>query len=324
MRHRFGSAYLSPSPDPTRPWRDLNESRRGSVAIAAASGRDSDAISRKFSLGGVAPQETFAPNQNYVDPGYALLNPAYDQPANVRPVWSMAKPLPHVLGPATLPSRAEIRREMQQHRDEDDQFDISEDLETGRIHLTLRPDKIFGELDNIRRSRERRLLESYQQQHDASPALSPFSGTRKGSTTSIEVTGGRHRVEETIIEEDEEQSQHRRKSLRQSELDFPHLSQAIANVNRTKDEEHLDCLYQDAVPLAPYGPEEVEIHNLHNYWSVIRLRFRNFLAELLGVRIVKTDEPSRNRANSMCLPDNNSVYSWPEREPYNGCLSRSE
>lgn len=151
LRRRLGSAYLSPSPDPTRTWRGLNESRKGSIAIGATSGRDSDAISRRLSLGGVAPLENPPGTQNYVEPGYAILNPAYEQPANVRPVWSLAKPLPHVLGPAILPSKNELRRELLRHRDEDDEFDQFEDPELGGRHPTLRSDNISNDLDNIRR-----------------------------------------------------------------------------------------------------------------------------------------------------------------------------
>lgn len=284
LRRRLGSAYLSPSPDPTRTWRGLNESRKGSIAIGATSGRDSDAISRRLSLGGVAPLENPPGTQNYVEPGYAILNPAYEQPANVRPVWSLAKPLPHVLGPAILPSKNELRRELLRHRDEDDEFDQFEDPELGGRHPTLRSDNISNDLDNIRRDRERRLLDSYLQNREASPAFSPFSGTRKGSVAEPEAPSGHRRVEETIIEEEEEQSQHGRKSLQHSELDFPHLSQAIANVNRAKEEETLDTLLQDVVPLTAHRPQDVKVHNIHNLWGYWRKKFCLFLAELLGVR----------------------------------------
>lgn len=284
IRRRLGSAHLSPSPDPSRSWRGFIEPRKGSVAIAAASGRDSDTASRKFSLAGPAPMESLVANQPYVDPGYAQLNPAYDQPANIRPVWGLAKPLPHVLRPGMVPSRDELKQEMQLQRDEQDQLDLSEDLESGRIEPTLRPDRILSELDNVRRDREIRLFENYRQQIEASPAFSPLSRTRKGSSVTLEVPSFHPRVEETIIEEDEEQPHQRRKSQQQpQELDLPHLSEAIASVNRAREEEDIEIPYQDAVPLPAYEAEDSEIHNLHTYWSVVRLRFREPLAELLGV-----------------------------------------
>jgi aquaglyceroporin related protein len=39
----------------------------------------------------------------------------------------------------------------------------------------------------------------------------------------------------------------------------------------------------EEIPLKAYDPETDEIHNLHTHWSVIRLRFREPLAELLAV-----------------------------------------
>ena len=36
-------------------------------------------------------------------------------------------------------------------------------------------------------------------------------------------------------------------------------------------------------PLKAYDPETDEVHNLHTHWSIIRLRFREPLAELLAV-----------------------------------------
>lgn len=54
-----------------------------------------DRTQGKFTLAGrdETPQiRTF--HEPFVQPGYADLNPSYDQPNNARPVWSLAKPLP--------------------------------------------------------------------------------------------------------------------------------------------------------------------------------------------------------------------------------------
>jgi hypothetical protein len=48
-------------------------------------------------------------HQAYVEPGYAELNPAYDQPGNVRPIWGLADPMPRTLRPGTKPSDQEIQ-----------------------------------------------------------------------------------------------------------------------------------------------------------------------------------------------------------------------
>jgi aquaglyceroporin related protein len=50
----------------------------------------------------------------------------------------------------------------------------------------------------------------------------------------------------------------------------------------------------EEIPLKAYDPETDEIHNLHTHWSVIRLRFREPLAELLAV------SPSRSPLFLFC------------------------
>lgn len=44
----------------------------------------------------------------------------YDQPANTGPVWSLAKPLPHVLRPGTVPTKDGLRRECPSRRNKQD------------------------------------------------------------------------------------------------------------------------------------------------------------------------------------------------------------
>jgi aquaglyceroporin related protein len=69
--------------------------------------------------------------------------------------------------------------------------------------------------------------------------------------------------------------------------EFPQLSEAIAGVKQAREEreeqEEFKAPYQDVVPLPAYQAEDDEVHNLHTYWSVVRLRFREPLAELLAV-----------------------------------------
>lgn len=228
--------------------------------------------------------DTLVANQPYVDPGYAQLNPGYDQPANVRPVWGLAKPLPHVLRSGMVPSNEELR-EMQQRKDELHQVEFSEDIESGRIDPTLRPHRILPVLDNIRRDRELRLSEDDRQRYKGSPPFSPpLSPPPRKRKSSIEDVGHPSRVGEKIIEEDEEQPHEQLTSQQQpSELDLPQLREAIASVNRAREEENLEIAYQDAVPLSAYEAEAREKHNLHTWWSVVRLRFRDEFAELLGV-----------------------------------------
>jgi aquaglyceroporin related protein len=228
--------------------------------------------------------ESFIANQPYVDPGYAQLNPAYDQPTNIRPVWGLAKPLPHVLRPGMVPAKDELKEELQQHREDHHETNASVDLESGRVEPTLWPDRIASQLDTIRRGREVQLFESYQRQQKASPILSPLGRMRTASDTLTEVPDMQTTIGETIVEENEDDRSPHREHGWASDPDVAHLGEAIANVNRTKEMEDLVIPYQDAIPLLAYEAEDDEIHNLHTYWSVIRLRLREPLAELLAVR----------------------------------------
>lgn len=293
IRHRFGSTRPSPSPAPSRPWRFIESDRR-SVAIAPSGIDDNDTVSRKFSLAGPAPFESLLANQPYVDPGYAQLNPAYDQPANMRPVWGLAKPLPHVLRPGMVPTKEELKQEVaQKEGDTTDQAESVTDLESGRIEPSLRPGRIAAQLDDVRRQREIHLFETFREHNydAASPAFSPFARPHRGSPAPHKIPDIQAHLEGPIIEEDEE---HRHRT---SDPELNGLSEAVSKVNRARDESRETRYpYQDAIPLSAYEVEEDEIHNLHTYWSVIRLRFREPFAELLGITIQYTLGFSANLA----------------------------
>lgn len=270
------------------------DSDRRSVAIAPPGTDDNDTASHKFSLAGPAPYESLHANQPYVDPGYAHLNPAYDQPANMRPVWGLAKPLPHVLRPGMVPTKEELKKEVSQKEgDTEDQAESVTDLESGRIESSLRPGKITHQLDDVRRQREIRLYETFQQQEygQASPQYSPYARPHKGSPAPHKIPDIQAHFDEPIIEEDEEYRH------RTSDPDLTGLSEAVSKVNKAKDESYETRYpYQDAIPLSAYEVEDDEIHNLHTYWSVVRLRFREPLAELLGITIQYTLGFSANLA----------------------------
>ncbi|OAL20000.1 hypothetical protein AYO22_09150 [Fonsecaea multimorphosa] len=289
LRHRISSLGTSQnlSPGPARAWgRDYAESSRRSVAIAAPSARGdvTDTASRKFSLAGPQPVETLAANQPYIDPGYTQLNPAYDQPTNVRPVWGLAKPLPRVLRPGMVPAKDELEQEVQEEEREVQQ-PATADIEAGRIEPSLRPDKVSSQLDAIRREREISLYRSYQNQYQESPAFSPFGAGRRTSDAPTETPYTRIRPEDTIEEEVGSEPQ-QAEQVEPPELSLP---EAVANVKQAREEEELkDVPYQDAVPLAAYQAEDEEVHNLHTYWSIIRLRFREPLAELLAIMVQYT------------------------------------
>jgi aquaglyceroporin related protein len=254
------------TPSPGRPSTGgYNRPRKSSIAVAASTGQDVDHVSQNFSLAGPQIADAMAANQSYVDPGYTQLNPAYEQSSNTRPVWGLAKPLPRVLRPGMVPTTSELHTELL-HQKQKQQEDL-EQQDTGpeqdRVEATLRYDKIVPQLENVREEREIQLCETFGK---ASPFQSP--SIRGGPSTNTGFFSPRH--EYAIPEETEE--------LLGEQLH--QLSDAISDVRESK----LDELpYEDAIPLQAYEADEAEVHNLHTYWSVIRLRFREPLAELLAV-----------------------------------------
>jgi aquaglyceroporin related protein, other eukaryote len=299
LRHRLSNIATSPSPGPTysfRGFEGIHDSTRRSVAIAPTSTigdreRDGDTESRKFSLAGPQVFDTLAANQPYVDPLYKQINPAYDQPVNVRPVWGLAKPLPRVLRPGMVPAKDELDKdELSTDRDAEAQPLLDTGVEAGRIEPTLRP-RVSMLLDTVRRERELALIRAYehsQNQYNDSPAFSPYAGlTARHSSDAPTVTqSARVRLEEPIEEESSSDTpaadDATQPDIQPPELNLP---EAVANLKQAKSEaaESLKDPYEDAIPLSAYSAEDDEVHNLHTYWSVIRLRFREPLAELLAV-----------------------------------------
>jgi len=87
------------------------------------------------------------------DPGYAELNPAYDQPVNTRPVWGIAKPLPRVIRPGMVPTRSELKLQIPT-AEAQKQDPANADLERGRVEPTLRLNRISAQLQSLRQERE--------------------------------------------------------------------------------------------------------------------------------------------------------------------------
>jgi aquaglyceroporin related protein len=262
--------------------------RRPSIAVAAVtSGRDQDTQSAaNFSMAGPAPVNTIEANQAYVDPGYSQLNPAYDQPVNTRPVWGLAKPLPRVIRPGMVPTRSEINLAPPQPQQVQDLANV--DLEQGRIQPTLNVNKISSQLQNTREERENNILRTFSR--TGGPPVSNLG--RAPSSVAAPLSP----PSEAIEEEDEdlglqplEPKEDQAGSARQGEQTTPtqhwYPDDAASAVTEHEQEGDLDGDYiHGDIPLPAYDAEADEIHNLHTHWSVIRLRFREPLAELLAVR----------------------------------------
>ena len=90
----------------------------------------------------------------YVNPAYEALNPEYMQPANAKPVWGFAKPIPRVVRAGMIPRRGQAEPVGRLGAG----VSIA-DLEKGRVRIpTRRPGKISAQVGNARVRRESRLL----------------------------------------------------------------------------------------------------------------------------------------------------------------------
>jgi aquaglyceroporin related protein, other eukaryote len=84
------------------------------------------------------------------------LNPAYEQPANAKPVWSLAKPLPRVVRPGMVPTKSEIfdsrvNAELPGENSQKVGLDVDpNDLEKGEIIPTIDPRKLSAQLKDSR------------------------------------------------------------------------------------------------------------------------------------------------------------------------------
>lgn len=277
--------------------------RRGTLNLGGISsgldvGGDSQSAAGFTLAGPGSPLDTIIANQPYIDPGYVDLNPAYEAAPNSRPVWGLAKPLPHVVRAGMIPTKTEVVEQTPGQLRHEKLAEEEFDLEAGRIESTLNPRKISSALQAAQQDREFRLLRTYTGQ---SPALGG-GGRRRSSVSSAQ---GRHSTSERFGKIDRKDSDNASQRIGGTTTLTSVLEQKTPDENDHSNEqgwimddthattpiqeEKLDDEWiEDPDDLKPYDPELDEIHNLHTHWSVIRLKFREPLAEFLAVRTLAT------------------------------------
>ncbi|KAL1305012.1 hypothetical protein AAFC00_003913 [Neodothiora populina] len=124
----------------------------------------------------------------FVHPGYADLNPEYEQPANTKPVWSLAKPLPRVIRPGMVPTMSEvqqIRNQLPGENAANEGMNVDpDDLEKGKIQKTLDPSKLSAQLKDARAQREHNFLQNHT-------GTTRTRGSRPSRLQSTSQTGSR-------------------------------------------------------------------------------------------------------------------------------------
>lgn len=276
----------------------------GAIASGVDVGGDAQSAAG-FTLAGPGnPLDTIMANQPYIDPGYVDLNPAYEAAPNARPVWGLAKPLPHVVRQGMIPTKTEVLQQAPGQRQHEQRAEEEFDLEAGRVESTINPSKITSALQAAQQDREFRLLRTYTGQ-------SAFGvggrGRRRSSVSSAHAAAPRHSyVPERPQQQQLYDTDHLAPSQSQGNSSNGAKLASVAEQKTPDEDEHRnekgwmaedtlavtpvgdgsmgdDDWVEDPDDLKPYDPELDEIHNLHTHWSVIRLQFREPLAELLAV-----------------------------------------
>ncbi|KAK7525580.1 putative MIP transporter [Phyllosticta citriasiana] len=263
--------------------------RRGTVASIGPPGG--------ISLAGPSDLPAVAAHQPYVEPGYADLNPAYEQPINSRPVWGLAKPLPRVVRPSMVPQEDE--QVPSAGATAGNQASSDSDLEKGQVEPTFNMGKLSNQLRGARERRESNFLQRWGSRNSAtdrigsiSAAISP--GERPGRLTFSRPGGD--------IDWDKRHSSYSprlhiplnaacspshtgHQTYDTEEGQLPDNASTTTTEHDLHDDDK-DWL-EEELELWPYVPED-EIHNNHTHWSVIRTRFREPFAEFLAVVVQLT------------------------------------
>ncbi|KAJ5520698.1 hypothetical protein N7463_001151 [Penicillium fimorum] len=245
----------------------------------------------RFTLGGPdeTPQLRLA-QEPFVQPGYADLNPSYEQPSNARPVWSLAKPLPRVVRPGMVPTKQELLDNLanaQRPTENSDRLNLdvdANDIEQGRIDKTIDPRKMNAQVDDARLQRETNFMNKILS-GDTTSRMSRTSSVRRRRPTAGDNDMPQDQL--SIVQEgdseDEEEPKAGDEPLAGQDMGA-RLEQLLSTHELEKSgyAEDMHPLVQDMI--------EDEVHNNHTVWSVIRTHHR-FCVDL-SVTIANQGNPN--------------------------------
>lgn len=231
-----------------------------------------------------------------MQPGYADLNPSYEQPSNSRPVWSLAKPLPRVVRSGMVPTKEELLDNLAnaQRPAENSQrlgLDVdANDLEQGRIDKTSDPRKMAAQVEDARIQREQNFMNKIlvgdgtsMRQTSRMSRTSSMRGRRLSAPLrSNDPLAPVHEGDSQVSEEEPEQPPAQEEETVDDEELGARLDEILggSELEKAGYPEDLHPLVQELV--------EDEVHNNHTTWSVIRTHHREAFAEALGVFVQLT------------------------------------
>ncbi|KAJ9379214.1 hypothetical protein DTO063F5_7313 [Paecilomyces variotii] len=255
-------------------------------------------------------------HEPFVQPGYADLNPEYDQASSAKPVWSLAKPLPRVVRPGMVPTREELLSKPEVPAENSQKLGLDVDLselEKGRIQKSTNPRKIAAQVADARRRREANLVKKLLSGDAASTRRSSSSIRPSSNRSKSAATSGLPVDQLTPVEEGEPLTEDQLEDARLDQDDdvledvpderSPLLGdQTDSNIDEKNVPEDLHPLVAELV--------EDEIHNHHTTWSVIRTHHREALAEFLAVYVQLTVGFCADLAVTFANAGNPNTTAW--------------
>ncbi|KAK5999493.1 hypothetical protein QM012_005346 [Aureobasidium pullulans] len=296
--------------------RHRNSQRRGTQqsnrSHAYTTGRDEN-HRQIFTLAGLSHQdgENSARTQNqhqpYVEPGYAELNPAYDQPGNVRPIWGLADPMPRIVRRGMKPSEQEVQADRPKPGEEDEDVlqPTDSQMEQG-IGPKLNLNKLDKSIHDATKDRQRKYAEKFGKKFEPPSEMGQESHTQPAGFLQQLAP-----PQETDEEGEEKLS---KPSTRRSDTECHHRQDlSEGDDDEKKDEEVND---EDATPdqtdggHVPLNGLQEELHNHHTLWAVLRTKLREPLAEVLAVFVLITIGICANVAHNLAGSGSNDSMAW--------------
>lgn len=296
----------------------------------------------QFTVAG--PEDTSNLRQSqepFVQPGYAELNPSYEQPQNTKPVWSLAKPLPRVVRPGMVPTKAELvdNRQKAQLPAENSQkqgLDVDpNELEQGRVYLSANPRKVATQVEDARLQREENLMNKILAAEGVSRRTSRLSRTSSGRERPSNFTLPLPEVHlSTVIEGERDSGTDSKEQQERKQQHYPSDDRLHRAPAEQEQEQPIEWHDGEQTPPADIGgldgtdifestyPEDLhplvqdlvekEVHNNHTSWSVVRTHHREALAESLAVFVQLTIGFSADLAVTVgnTPSPNTTAWSW--------------
>lgn len=233
-------------------------------------------------------------SRNFVERGYADLNPEYARRADSTPLWSLAKSLPRVVRRAMIPEKPEEHTNSHRgHTHSHHHHEQEHDLESGGGASK----QASTHLERIRSERERAY---FSKKHGAFLNRHPGRDRDHDSTRSRNRPSGVGRISEenvphsihsqAVMEEDTEADIGLRRPGEDSDTAATYADDDTAS-SVTEIHDVDDPAYRQYNEEALHGKHLLE-DNDHTHWSVIRSKYKEPLAELLAVVVSEAGKTS--------------------------------